>query len=268
MTEDTPKTPQKFDFKDIETLQRYLNSQGKLWSPRLRPSLSVFFFFWVGENRCALLRRLAPLTPLLRLLVSGGLLLGDPETQRAHAHALLLRHPRTEHRDLRGFRCRGGRLRGLGRCGGRRRGLGHRGNGGRRSRLLLGRGSRRRLGSGSGRDCYALAQLVGAKGIVTGVDMTEEQLDVARRHVDAFTKDVLKLDKPNMAFLHGYIEDLAAAGVKPNSQDLVISNCVVNLSPNKAAVLQGVYDVLKEGGAFLRRTEKALPVCVCVCVCV
>jgi len=106
------------------------------------------------------------------------------------------------------------------------------------------------LGSGSGRDCYALAQLVGAKGIVTGVDMTEEQLDVARRHVDAFTKDVLKLDKPNMAFLHGYIEDLAAAGVKPNSQDLVISNCVVNLSPNKAAVLQGVYDVLKEGGEF------------------
>ncbi|EGD78833.1 methyltransferase type 11 [Salpingoeca rosetta] len=104
------------------------------------------------------------------------------------------------------------------------------------------------LGSGSGRDCYALAKLVGKDGFVTGVDMTEEQLDVARRHVDAFTRDVLKLDAPNMKFVKGYIEDLVGAGIEPESQDLIVSNCVVNLSPDKPAVLKGVYDILKEGG--------------------
>jgi SAM-dependent methyltransferase len=105
------------------------------------------------------------------------------------------------------------------------------------------------LGSGSGRDCYVAAQLTGEEGFVTGVDMTQEQLDVANKCVDEFITKV-GYSKPNLRFVKGYIEFLQEAGVAPNSQDLVISNCVVNLSPNKKQVLQGVYDVLKVGGEF------------------
>lgn len=104
------------------------------------------------------------------------------------------------------------------------------------------------LGSGSGRDCYAAALLAGPTGSVTGVDMTDEQLQVARQHVDEFR--VANPDAAPMRFLRGFIEDVVGAGVTRESVDLVISNCVVNLSPNKRAVLQGVYDVLKNGGEF------------------
>lgn len=80
------------------------------------------------------------------------------------------------------------------------------------------------------------------------MDMTEEQLLVARRHVDDYTMNTLGYKAPNMTFEQGYIEFLSEAGVAPQSVDLVISNCVINLSPNKAMVLQGVYDALREGG--------------------
>eukprot|EP00043_Microstomoeca_roanoka_P020861 m.254293 g.254293 ORF g.254293 m.254293 type:complete len:361 (-) comp17902_c0_seq1:277-1359(-) len=106
------------------------------------------------------------------------------------------------------------------------------------------------LGSGSGRDCYVLAELVGQSGFVTGVDMTEEQLAVARRHLESFCLETLGYKQVNMTFKQGYIEDLIAAGIEPNSQDLVISNCVVNLSPDKRSVLRSVFDVLKHGGEF------------------
>ena len=69
------------------------------------------------------------------------------------------------------------------------------------------------LGSGSGRDCYVCAALVGLNGTVTGVDMTKEQLDVARRHVDAYTRDVLGYPATNMRFVEGHIEDLKSAGI-------------------------------------------------------
>ncbi len=104
------------------------------------------------------------------------------------------------------------------------------------------------LGSGSGRDCYVCAGLVGEDGFVTGVDMTREQLDVARAHVDEYCVTTLKYASPNMRFVEGRIEDLKSAGVEDESVDLIISNCVVNLSPDKRAVLKEAYRVLAPGG--------------------
>ena len=104
------------------------------------------------------------------------------------------------------------------------------------------------LGSGSGRDCYALASLVGEQGRVVGVDMTEEQLVVARAHVDGFCKDTLGYSASNCEFVKGYIERLADSGLQDASFDLIVSNCVVNLSPDKEAVLREAYRVLKVGG--------------------
>jgi arsenite methyltransferase len=69
------------------------------------------------------------------------------------------------------------------------------------------------LGSGSGRDCYAVAGLVGPNGSVTGIDMTENQLSVARKHVPEFTKR-MGYPKPNLRFVQGYIECLKEAGIQ------------------------------------------------------
>ncbi len=103
------------------------------------------------------------------------------------------------------------------------------------------------LGSGSGRDVYALSQLAGAGGEVIGVDMTEEQLAVARRH-QAYHRETVGYD--NLRFLHGYIERLNELDLAPGSFDVIVSNCVVNLSPDKDAVLREVHRLLKPGGEF------------------
>ncbi len=103
------------------------------------------------------------------------------------------------------------------------------------------------LGSGSGRDVYALAQLVGSTGSVIGVDMTEEQLEVAERH-RGYHADKFGFD--NVRFVQGYIERLGELDLEPQSFDVIVSNCVVNLSPDKAAVLAGVQHLLKPGGEF------------------
>jgi arsenite methyltransferase len=103
------------------------------------------------------------------------------------------------------------------------------------------------LGCGSGRDVYALAQLVGPTGEVIGVDMTDEQLAVARRH-QQYHRDTVGYD--NVKFLHGYIERLAELNLEPGSFDVIVSNCVVNLSPDKDAVLRDVNRLLKTGGEF------------------
>jgi len=103
------------------------------------------------------------------------------------------------------------------------------------------------LGCGTGRDVYVLAQLVGSEGHVHGVDMAEEQLSVARDtmrwHADKF-----RFQRPNTSFHQGYIEDLVSLGVADESVDVVISNCVVNLSPRKDLVLAEAFRVLKPGG--------------------
>jgi len=103
------------------------------------------------------------------------------------------------------------------------------------------------LGCGSGRDAYVLAQLVGATGEVVGIDMTAEQLAVAERH-QAFHADAFGF--ANVRFLRGYIEHLDELDLEPGSFDVIVSNCVVNLAPDKDAVMRGVHRLLKEGGEF------------------
>ncbi len=103
------------------------------------------------------------------------------------------------------------------------------------------------LGSGSGRDVYVLAQLVGAGGEVVGVDMTAEQLAVAESHRGWQAE---QFGYANVRFLNGLIEQLELLDLEPASFDVVISNCVVNLSTDKLAVLKGVQRLLKPGGEF------------------
>lgn len=103
------------------------------------------------------------------------------------------------------------------------------------------------LGCGSGRDCYVLSRLVGETGRVIGVDMTPEQLEVARRHRD-WHANAYGYARSNVDFLEGQIEDLAALGIADGSVDVVVSNCVVNLSPDKPRLLREIFRVLKPGG--------------------
>lgn len=103
------------------------------------------------------------------------------------------------------------------------------------------------LGCGSGRDCYVLAQLVGAGGSVVGVDMTGEQLEVARRHRD-WHMDRYGYTTPNVEFHQAYIEQLETLALEPGSFDLIVSNCVINLAIDKPAVLRAAHALLREGG--------------------
>ena len=101
------------------------------------------------------------------------------------------------------------------------------------------------LGCGAGHDVYILSKLVGEKGQVYGVDMTKEQLEIAEKYKEHQAK-VYGYSKSNVEFINGYIEKLTE--IPDNSIDLVVSNCVVNLSPNKNQVFSEAYRVLKPGG--------------------
>ncbi|PIV32479.1 MAG: methyltransferase type 11 [Lysobacterales bacterium CG02_land_8_20_14_3_00_62_12] len=103
------------------------------------------------------------------------------------------------------------------------------------------------LGCGSGRDCYVLSQLVGPNGQVIGVDMTPEQLQLARRY-QSWHAERFGHDHSNVSFKDGLIEDLSSAGIADASIDVVVSNCVINLSPEKPRVLREIFRVLKAGG--------------------
>ena len=103
------------------------------------------------------------------------------------------------------------------------------------------------LGCGSGRDCYLLSKLAGEGGKVVGVDMTEAQLEVAQRHRD-YHAGQFGYSRSNVEFHHGYIEKLDELPLVAESFDIIVSNCVINLSPDKAAVLSGAYRLLKPGG--------------------
>jgi len=94
------------------------------------------------------------------------------------------------------------------------------------------------LGSGAGFDAFLSAMKVGEKGRVIGVDMTPEMVERAQGNAK-------KLDVRNVDFRHGDIEHLPA---DDNSVDVIISNCVINLSPNKRAVFKEAFRVLKPGG--------------------
>ncbi|MBI4761708.1 MAG: arsenite methyltransferase [Chloroflexota bacterium] len=94
------------------------------------------------------------------------------------------------------------------------------------------------LGSGAGLDCFFAAKQVGETGKVIGVDMTPEMLEQARRSAK-------RLGLNNVEFRQGFIEDLP---VESNTVDVIISNCVINLSPNKSKVFAEAFRVLKPGG--------------------
>ena len=103
------------------------------------------------------------------------------------------------------------------------------------------------LGCGTGRDVYLASRLVGPDGFVIGVDMTDEQLAVASRHQDSQARR-FGGQSSNVDFRQGYIEDLSALGISDDSIDVVISNCVINLSPEKERVFAEIFRVLKPGG--------------------
>jgi len=103
------------------------------------------------------------------------------------------------------------------------------------------------LGCGSGRDCYLLSKLVGEQGRVIGVDMTPEQLEIALRHRD-WHAERFGYQSSNVEFLAGHIENLTSIGIADQSIDVVVSNCVINLSANKTQVLAEIFRVLKPGG--------------------
>ena len=94
------------------------------------------------------------------------------------------------------------------------------------------------LGSGGGLDCFLAARQVGEAGKVIGVDMTPEMLEKARGNA-------ARLGVKNVEFREGYLESLP---VESDIIDVVISNCVVNLSPDKPQVLREIFRVLKPGG--------------------
>lgn len=101
------------------------------------------------------------------------------------------------------------------------------------------------LGCGAGRDVYALAQLVGPDGSVTGVDMTPEQLAVANQ-TKAWHSD--KFGYENVTFVEGELENLAGLGLPEGGFDVIVSNCVINLVTDKGAVLRAAHALLKPGG--------------------
>jgi arsenite methyltransferase len=97
------------------------------------------------------------------------------------------------------------------------------------------------LGSGAGFDCFLAANRVGKRGKVIGVDMTPEMIDKAR-------ENARKGKYENVEFRLGEIENLPAAD---GAADVVISNCVINLSPNKERVFEEALRVLKPGGRLM-----------------
>jgi arsenite methyltransferase len=93
------------------------------------------------------------------------------------------------------------------------------------------------LGSGAGLDCFFAAKKVGETGHVIGVDMTPEMIERA-------TSSAKRLNIQNVEFRQGYLEDLP---VDPNTVDVIISNCVINLAPDKSRVFAEAFRVLKPG---------------------
>ena len=102
------------------------------------------------------------------------------------------------------------------------------------------------IGSGGGIDCFEAARRVGQTGRVIGVDMTDEMLAMARRNAPIVMAN-LGYPVPNVEFRKGHAENLP---VEDGSIDLIISNCVINLAPDKAKVFREMYRAIRPGGRF------------------
>ncbi len=122
------------------------------------------------------------------------------------------------------------------------------------------------LGSGAGLDCFLAAEKVGKDGRVIGIDMTPAMIEKAKKNAE-------KYGYKNVEFCLGDIENLP---VSDNSVDIVLSNCVINLAPDKKKVFQEAYRVLKSGGKMyvsdvvllgkLSVVQKNDPKLLCACV--
>jgi arsenite methyltransferase len=102
------------------------------------------------------------------------------------------------------------------------------------------------IGSGGGIDCFDAARRVGSTGRVIGIDMTDAMLDIARRNTPIVTKN-LGYSNPNIDFHRGTADDIP---VPDDSVDLIISNCVINLAPEKDRVFREMFRVLRPDGRF------------------
>lgn len=102
------------------------------------------------------------------------------------------------------------------------------------------------IGSGGGIDCFEASRRVGQTGRVIGLDMTDAMLAVARRNTPIVTAN-LGYATPNVEFRKGMAESMP---VEDNRIDLIISNCVINLAPDKQKVFREMYRVIKPGGRF------------------
>jgi SAM-dependent methyltransferase len=96
------------------------------------------------------------------------------------------------------------------------------------------------LGSGAGNDCFIARAGAGEEGKIIGIDFTPAMIDKARTNAE-------KLGYKNVQFRQGDIEHMP---VSANTADVIVSNCVLNLVPNKDAVIKDIYRVLKPGGHF------------------
>lgn len=102
------------------------------------------------------------------------------------------------------------------------------------------------IGSGGGIDCFEASRKVGPHGRVIGIDMTNEMLALARTHAPTVARN-LGYPEPNVDFRKGFAD---AMPVEDDQVDLIISNCVINLAPDKVKVFQEMFRVLRPGGRF------------------